>query len=148
MKANDDKPKSSSKSKDLYLKIVVLIVAVIAACVIRFTVSAEDMENSGHSKMWLGISFLTGFAGGIIYRKNLFIAGLITTAGFFFAVLLRIVYDLTFIDPSSHNLFPVELIIWSIMALIPAVAGAFLGNMILRLIKKSQSEKQVTKNKS
>lgn len=148
MKANADKPKSSSKSKDLYLKVAVLIVAVIAACAIRFTVPSADLESSGHSKMWLGVSFLTGIAGGIIYRKNLFIAGFIATAGFIVAVLLRIVYDLTFIDPTSHNLFPVELVMWSIMAFIPAVAGAFLGNMILRLIGKSRSEKHVTKNKS
>jgi hypothetical protein len=148
MKANDYKPKKSGKSKDLFLKIVVLIVAVVAACAIRFTVSSADLESSGHSKMWLGISFLTGIAGGIIYRKNFFVAGFITTAGFFIAVLLRIVYDLIVIDPASHNLFPIELVIWSIMAFIPAVAGAFLAIMILRLIRKSRSEKQVTKNKS
>ena len=139
MKANDDKPKSSSKSKDLYLKIIVLIVAVIAACAMRFTVPSADLESSGHSKMWLGISFLAGIAGGIIYRKNIFIAGFMTTAGFFAAVLLRIFYDLIFIDPTSHNLFPIELVIWSIMAFIPAVAGAFLGNMVLRLIMKSKA---------
>ena len=148
MKANDDKPKNSGKSKDLFLKIVVFIVAVIAACAIRFTVSSADLEGSVHSTMWLGVSFLTGIAGGIIYRKNFFIAGFITTAGFSVSVLLRIVYDLSFIDPTSHNLFPIELVIWSIMAFIPAVAGAFLAIMILRLIRKSRSEKQVTKNKS
>ena len=142
MKANDNKPKSSSKSKDLYLKIIVLIVAVVAACAIRFTVSSADIEGSGHSKIWLGVSFITGIAGGFIYRKNLFVAGFITTAGFFAAVLLRIVYELIFIDPTSHNLFPIELVIWSIMAFIPAVAGAFLGNMTFRLIRKSTAEKK------
>jgi len=148
MKANNEKPKNSGKSKDLYLKVVVLIVAVIAACAIRFTVSIAEIEGASHTNMWLGVSFLSGIAGGIIYRKDLFIAGFITTAGFFVAVLLRIVYDLTFIDPTSHNLFPIELVMWGIMAFIPAVAGAFLGNMILRLIRKSRSEKHVTKNKS
>jgi hypothetical protein len=141
MKANNEQTKSSNKSKDLYLKITVLIIALIAACIVRFTVSAEDIEGSGHSKTWLGVSFLTGILGGIIYRDNFFIPGLIVTTGFFTAVLLRIVYDLFLIDPTSHNLFPIELVIWSIMAFIPAVAGAFLSNMTFRLFKKHRTEK-------
>ena len=147
MKTNDEQTKTSNKSKDLYLKIVVFIVALIAACIVRFTVSPEDIESSGHSKMWLGVAFLTGILGEIIYRKNFYIPGLLVTAGFFVAVLLRIFYDLIFIDPTSHNLFPLELVMWSIMAFIPAVAGTFLGNMTFRLINRSRSEKQINKSK-
>jgi len=39
------------------------------------------------------------------------------------------------------------LVMWSIMAFVPALSGAFLSSMILRLINKVQSEKQVTKSK-
>jgi hypothetical protein len=40
------------------------------------------------------------------------------------------------------------LIIWIIMAFIPAVAGAFLSNMIFRIINKNRTEKKVTKGNS
>jgi len=142
MKAKDENVTVLRKSKDLYLMIAIFIIAVIAACLVRFSVSITELESSGHSKMWLGVSFLTGIVSGIFYRKNFFLPGLVVTAGFFIAVLFRIVYDLTSIDPTSHSLFPVELVIWSIMAFIPAVAGSFLSSMIFRLINKNQSEKQ------
>ena len=147
MKTFDEKGMNPKNKKDSVSTIIVLIVATLAACIVRFGVSYAEIDDDTHSKMWLGVSFLAGIAGGIIYRKNFLFPGLITTVGFIIAVVLRIVYDLIFVDPTSHNLFPIELVMWSIMAFIPALAGAFLSSMILRLINKVQSEKQVTKSK-
>lgn len=148
MKANVERVTSSTKSKDLILKVVVLIVALIAACTVRFTVSIADLEGTSHSNMWMGVSFLAGIVGGIIYRKDFFVAGFVSTVGFAIAIVLRIVYDLTFVDPTSHNLFPIELVFWSIMAFIPAIAGSFLSTMVFRIINKSRTEKKVTKGNS
>jgi len=138
----------NKNKKNSKLKIMVFIIALFAACFVRFSVSIAGLEGAVHSKIWLGISFITGIACAAIYRKNFLFAGLITTAGFAIAIVLRIVFDLIFVDPTSHNLFPVELVIWTIMAFIPAIAGAFLSSMIFRITNKSHTEKKVTKSKS
>lgn len=123
------------------------IVATIIAAIIRFSATSEILEESAHNKIWVGVSFITGFAASFIWRKNFAIPALIVTAGFTFAVALRIFSDLVFTDPTSHNLFPIELIMWGLMSLIPAMAGAFLSNMILRLWKKDDKGNHSAKNK-
>ena len=132
---------------DSKIKFAVFIVATIIAAIIRFSATSEILEESAHNKIWVGVSFITGFAASFIWRKNFAIPALIVTAGFTFAVALRIFSDLVFTDPTSHNLFPIELIMWGLMSLIPAMAGAFLSNMILRLWKKDDKGNHSAKNK-
>lgn len=139
MKTNIEKLTMPNKWKDLNLKVALFIVATFAACAVRFTVSYSDLDGDAQTKIWLGVSLLAGIAGGIIYRKSFPVAGLIATAGFVVAILARIVFDLIFIDPTSHNLLPFELVMWSVMAFIPVLAGAFLSSMILRLLNKKGS---------
>ncbi len=134
--------------QDSKLKAIAFIIALVIACIVKFSVTNDGLEDAVHTKIWLGVSFISGIAGAVIYRKNFFFAGLITTAGFAVAIFLKIVFDLLFVDPTSHNLFPFELVIWGIMAFIPAIAGAFLSSMIFRIINKSHSEKKVTKSNS
>ena len=132
---------------DSKIKFAMFIVATIIAAIIRFSATSEILEESAHNKIWVGVSFITGFAASFIWRKNFVAPGLIVTAGFTVAVALRIFFDLVFIDPTSHNLFPIELIMWGLMSLIPAMAGAFLSNMILRLWKKDDKGNHSAKNK-
>ena len=132
---------------DSKIKFAMFIVATIIAAIIRFSATSEILEESAHNKIWVGVSFITGFAASFIWRKNFAIPALIVTAGFTFAVALRIFSDLVFTDPTSHNLFPIELIMWGLMSLIPAMAGAFLSNMILRLWKKDDKGNHSAKNK-
>jgi hypothetical protein len=136
MQIFDKKEMNPKNRKDSVSTVIVLLIATLAACIVRFSTSYAEIDDDVHSKIWLGVSFLAGIAGGIICRKNFIYSGLITTTGFIIAIVLRIVYDLVFVDPTSHNLFPIELVIWSIMALIPALAGAFLSSMILRIVNK------------
>jgi hypothetical protein len=136
MQIFDKKGMNPKNTKDSVSTLIVLIIATLAACIVRFSASYAEIDDDIHSKIWLGVSFLAGITGGIICRKNFLYSGLIATTGFIIAIVLRIVYDLIFVDPTSHNLFPIELVMWSIMALIPALAGAFLSSMILRIINK------------
>jgi hypothetical protein len=132
---------------DSKIKFAVFIVATIIAAIIRFSATSNILEESAHNKIWVGVSFISGFAASFICRKNFAVPALIVTAGFAVAVVLRIVFDLVFIDPTSHNLFPIELIIWSLMSFIPAIAGAFLSSMVLKLGKKDDSGNHSAKNK-
>lgn len=148
MKRNTSKKNMNRNTGiDSKTKFTVFIIAAVVAGIIRFSVSADSLEGVTHTKIWMGMSFISGFAAMFICRKNFAIPALIVTSGFAVAVVLRIVFDLVFTDPTSHNLFPIELIIWSLMSFIPAMAGAFLCSMVLKLIKKGDSENQSVKNK-
>jgi NADH:ubiquinone oxidoreductase subunit 6 (subunit J) len=148
MKTDNGKSMNHKNKKDSKLKVIIFILAILAASIVKFSVSIDGLEDAVHSKIWLGVSFVSGIAAAVIYRKSFLFAGVITTAGFTVAIVLRIVFDLIFVDPTSHKLFHFELMIWCIMALIPAVAGAFLSNMIFRIINKNRTEKKVTKGNS
>jgi len=133
--------------KDSKIKITVFIVAAVVATIIRFSASAEVLDEAFHTKIWMGISFISGVAATFIYRKNFALSALIVSLGFAVAVVLRIVFDLVFTDPTSHNLFPIELVMWSFMAFIPALAGSFIVSMVFRLLKKGNAGNQSSKNK-
>lgn len=133
---------------DSKIKFIVFIIATIIAAIIRFSATSDVLEESAHNKIWVGVSFISSLAATFIFRKNFVVPALIVTAGFTVAVALRIFFDLVFTDPTSHNLFPIELVMWGLMSLIPAMAGAFIGNMVLRLVKKTNSENQTAKNKN
>ncbi len=132
---------------DSKIKVAVFIITTIIAAIIRFSATSEILEESAHNKIWVGVSFILGFAATYVNRKNFAFSALIVTAGFTAAALFRIFFDLIFVDPTSHNLFPIELIMHGLMSLIPAMAGAFLCSMILRLVKKGDAGNQSAKNK-
>ena len=127
--------------------LIVFIIVTVVATVIRFSASAETVEGSAHTKIWVGVSFILGFAATYFNRKKFAVSAVIVTSGFIAAALFRIFFDLIFVDPTSHNLFPIELIMYGLMSFIPAMAGAFLCSMILKLVKKGDSGNQSAKNK-
>ncbi len=57
------------------------------------------------------------------------------TLGVVLAILIRIIYDTTFRDATSHNLAPFELIIVGLQTLPAAFAGAYLGLLFKKLKK-------------
>ena len=59
--------------------------------------------------------------------------------GILLAAIARIAYDTTLVDPTSHNLFPFELIVYTIFSLPPALAGAYLVYLVRR---KSRNDKR------
>jgi uncharacterized membrane protein YccC len=52
---------------------------------------------------------------------------LLVSLGIALAVLARIIYDTTFVDSTSHNMAPFEIIICGIITIPSAFAGAYLG---------------------
>jgi hypothetical protein len=55
---------------------------------------------------------------------------LLVSLGIALAVLLRIIYDTVFVDSSSHNLAPFEIIICGIITIPSAFVGVYLGLLI------------------
>ena len=71
------------------------------------------------------LAFILSFIPNMFYRKNLLLYSLLLWAGAEAAVLGRAIYDITFIDPGSHNLLGLEIVLTSICILPSAIAGAF-----------------------
>ncbi|WP_297338106.1 hypothetical protein [Algoriphagus sp.] len=57
---------------------------------------------------------------------------LFTTLGVLLGVFLRIFYDITFWDSTSHNLFPFELLLVGLLVLPSALLGAYLGFLVFQ----------------
>lgn len=82
----------------------------------------------------LGTFFASFLLKYFVDEKRLIIA-LLVSLGVVLAVFARIKYDVTYYDPTSHNLWPLEIIICGIITIPSAYAGTFLG-LLLRILKK------------
>ena len=60
---------------------------------------------------------------------------LLVSLGVILSVITRIVFDTTFLDSTSHNLVPFEIIICAAITILPAFAGAYLSPLVKRFIK-------------
>lgn len=60
------------------------------------------------------------------------VAGFVTGASVPIAVMARVVHD-TAVDPTSHNLWPLELVIAGFLGFAFSLAGAFAGWLIARM---------------
>ena len=58
---------------------------------------------------------------------------LLVSLGVALAVLLRIIYDSIFLDSTSHNLAPFEIIICGIITIPCAFVGVYLGLLIKKV---------------
>ena len=61
--------------------------------------------------------------------------GLLITLGVVLSVIIRIIYEVTFFDSTSHNLAPFEIVFSGIQSLPMAFAGAYLAKLIQKLKK-------------
>lgn len=83
-----------------------------------------------HIWLIMGVGAFLGSISLKLYLKEkpLKIA-LLVSLGVALAVLARIIFDVTFWDPTSHNLAPFEIIISGIITIPSAIAGGYLGRL-------------------
>ena len=106
---------------------------------------------SGNIVLWLILAVTTGheyellfptaalFPGailsGVLLRSHSYMKCVsITTVAAVAADLIWIVYETSFIDSTSHNLAPFELVAAGIFAAIPGVIGVSIGKFIQRIL--------------
>jgi hypothetical protein len=77
-----------------------------------------------------GASFLGGFAFRLLFPAKAVQIGSWMVLGILSAVLLRIVYDSVFWDPTSHNLAPFELAFTGLITFPAAFFGGLLGQLV------------------
>jgi nitrate/nitrite transporter NarK len=112
--------------------IILLVGTTLAAGALHWTVPYGEVDYTGarYLTTWMIIAVIAGFLGATFLRKSTKHSTMLVTMGFLLTVLLRVAYG-GFQDPTSHNLFPFELMITLAIALPPAFIGAWLGNMLL-----------------
>jgi uncharacterized membrane protein YfcA len=95
-----------------------------------------SMPGNPAASVWLLLGALAGLLAGYLLRQRLRIPVLAVTAGFVLAVLGRVTVETTR-DPTSHNLWPFEVIIAGGIGL----AGALVGVGMARLLQRATASK-------
>jgi hypothetical protein len=132
---------TSKLLKRIITIVIVIAVSFFAAGIFYWTTPLADLEEN-FPFAWFGLALLAGLVCGVFSGKNFAITGLMVSAGFGLAVIARVEYDINFVDETLHNLFPIEVFIWTIMAAVPAFAGTFVGSWLKRLSQKDLSSNE------
>ena len=94
--------------------------------------------------IWSIGTFLGALFLMIIFKKMPVQISLFLTLGVVIAVLLRIIYDTTFWDSTSHNLAGIEIIICGLITAPCAFAGSFLVSIFILFVKHKFKQAFVT----
>ena len=89
------------------------------------------MPGNPVASVWLLFGALAGILAGQLLRQRIWVPVLAVTAGFVLAVLGRVEIE-TARDPTSHNLWPFEVIIAGGIGLAAALIGVGLARVLQR----------------
>lgn len=81
---------------------------------------------------WLALGSLAGFLGGYLLRPGWRDPILATGLGFVLAIMVRVALEVA-ADPTSHNLWPFEVVIAGFFGLISGVIGVAIARGAQRL---------------
>ena len=94
-----------------------------------------SMPGNPAASAWLLLGALAGLLAGHLLREGVRVPVLAVTAGFVLAVLGRVGVE-TSRDPTSHNLWPFEVIIAGSIGLAAAVIGVGIARVLQRVLVK------------
>jgi uncharacterized membrane protein YfcA len=94
-----------------------------------------SMPGNPAASVWLLLGALAGLLAGHLLRERVRVPVLAVTAGFVLAVLGRVGVE-TSRDPTSHNLWPFEVIIAGSIGLAAAVIGVGIARVLQRVLVK------------
>lgn len=120
-----------------YLKLSPLLIGLVIGAITYWFQPYNQTELAGMS-LWLILGALA-FMAALIYSflnepKALRLAFFLSL-GVLLGNLIRIIYDIQFWDPSSHNLAPFELILAFVCSFPSALIGAYIGLAITLKLK-------------
>ena len=127
----------SARMKDVRINRQVLIIAITAAVAGYLAVwipwmLAGSQKNMVDGFRPISLLYLTlvGFVCGLAVPRRFWVAGLASMALFPVMAIVGAVRD-----PASHNLLPIELVIYGFLTL-PALLGGAVGKMIRALLAR------------
>ena len=133
--------KAMRNKKDFRLKtkvkFLITLIGFLIGAVSYWRTPYEEL-NLLDTQMWILFVFGTLIGSFIVnlYLNNKPIkVAILISLGVVLSVIFRILYEITFMDTSSHNLAPFEILVSVIQTLPMSLLGAYLGKTILKLKK-------------
>lgn len=107
----------------------IILIGVIIGAISYWFNPYNDLYFLGiHIWILMGVgAFLGAILSRLLFLTKTSKCALFLTLGILISVLLRIIYDITFWDPTSHNLAPFEIIIAALITLPASFLGSFLA---------------------
>ncbi|MBT8393953.1 MAG: hypothetical protein HKO81_06875 [Flavobacteriaceae bacterium] len=107
----------------------VTLIGILIGAISYWRIPYDEM-NLSEINLWLfvGAGTLIGsLFSTLLFNLKPWKVGLLITLGVILAVIIRIIYDVTFFDSTSHNLAPFEVIFSGLQSLPTALIGAYLA---------------------
>lgn len=132
----DPSPRPYSGRKERERILIFIIAVCLVTGILYWPVPYPEIDGSPSFFKQAAVAFLGGTVAMTFLKRGFFFSSVAVTAGSVLAVVIRVIYDIVFYDPTSHNLWPIELF-FSVLLIFPVAAvGAAIGYSIFFLIKK------------
>ena len=123
------------------IRLVVATVAGVLACGLPlWPIPYKEVSIGANPSptLWIGLAAVAGLLAGLMVRPGLRAPILSVTLGFALAVIIRVGVE-TGRDPTSHNLWPIEVVYASWFGLIGAGLGVGLARIGLKMTGREHS---------
>lgn len=131
----DSQPKAAD---DLPAAILISALATLAIALPYWFASTDAVSDDGiFGRLWLvaAVLVVTTAAAGLLRAVRSLVVVALMLVPVPVAVLGRVVIDLA-ADPTSHNLWPIELVVSSVLAAPPVLLGALLARVIRPVVER------------
>jgi len=119
------------------VNIWIILVGILIGAISYWRIPYAEMHLLGIN-MWLFVgsgTLIGSLLSSLLFNQKPWIVGLLITFGVILSIIIRIVYDVTFWDSTSHNFAPFEVIIGGLQSLPMGFVGAYLSKFI-QTVKK------------
>jgi uncharacterized membrane protein YfcA len=109
----------------MQIRLIIATLAGLLACGLPlWPIPYKEVSMPGNpaASVWLLLGGLAGLLAGHLLRQKMWVPVLAVTTGFVLAVMVRVGVE-TYRDPTSHNLWPLEVMIAGGIGLVAASIG-------------------------
>ncbi len=113
------------------IKIWIILFGILIGGIAYWRTPYSDM-NLMDDGLWLlmgTMAFVAALVSFLVFKEKPWLTGLLICLGVAISIMLRVLYEVSFWDSTSHNLWPFEIIISILQALPMSIAGAYVGNI-------------------
>jgi len=119
------------------VKIWVTLVGILIGAISYWRIPYVEI-NLLEINIWLFVgsgTLIGAFFLTLFFDQKPWKVGLLITLGVILAIIIRIIYDITFWDSTSHNIAPFEVILGGLQSLPMAFVGGYLAKIIQKFKK-------------
>lgn len=120
-----------------YSFVVLVVIALLGSGYFWWQPSSQQANLHDVTLPWGCVAFLTGVVGVLVLKRPILFSSWAAALGFILAVMARVIYD-TRIDPTSHNLFPFEIIIAFFISFTTSLLGGFAGWSLAKIVGREK----------